>query len=66
MEVLRLCNNSSLVPRLPRSGTRTMKLCRRYLHSGRAWERGYNNSALSSICLIPMQYIDASERDCSH
>jgi len=33
----------SLVPRLPRSGTRTLKLCRRtYSRSGRAWERGYD------------------------
>ena len=37
----RLC--VSLVPRLPRSGTRTLKLCRRgdkYSRSRRAWERG--------------------------
>ena len=36
---------ASLVPRLPRSGTRTLKLCRRgdkYSRSRRAWERGYD------------------------
>ena len=43
-----VCALASLIPRLPCSGTQTLKLCRRgdiprnrYSHSGRAWERGY-------------------------
>ena len=29
----------SLIPRLPHSGTQTLKMCNTYSHSGGAWER---------------------------